>query len=246
VATLPLAAAAQAAPTITIAVPAAGAQYAQGSTVLSSYSCAGWTSCVGTVRNGQPISTASAGQTTFTVTATGKQSRRTVSTSKSVTYTVAAQPAPCSSGYAALTYDDGPTTMTSQYLSALAANDLRATFFDIGTNMQAYPNAVKAEVASGNALGDHTMTHPDSTTLTDEQVTGELKEQKQLAQSIAAYNEVVYRPPYGPENGSTWTDAVALGLMETTWTYDTNDWQGLSTGAIGNGALSMPTIKRLS
>jgi peptidoglycan/xylan/chitin deacetylase (PgdA/CDA1 family) len=238
VAALTLAAAAQAAPTITITTPAAGAQYAQNSTVLSSYNCSGSTSCIGTVPGGEPIPTASAGPTTFTVTATGKQGRRTVSSSKSVTYTVKAQPAPCSTGYVALTYDDGPTTMTSQYLTALAGNDLKATFFDIGNNMQAYPDAVKAEVASGEALADHTMTHPDLTTLTDEQITAELAGQKQLARSIAGYNEVVYRPPYGAENGNTWNDAFALGLMETTWTYDTNDWQEVPTSAIVNGALA--------
>ena len=233
---LALAASAQAAPSISITTPKAGAQYTQGSTVIASYSCSGATSCVGTVPNGQPIPTTAVGSFTFKVTASGKQGKRTVSTSKTVNYTAAAQPK-CN-GYVALTYDDGPTAMTSQYLSALAANGLKATFFDIGNNMQANPSAVKAEVAAGNALGDHTMSHPDLTTLTDDQITAELDGQKQLAQSIAGYTEVVDRPPYGAENANTWNDAFALGLMETTWTYDTNDWQGLSTSSIVDGALA--------
>jgi len=63
-------------PTVTIAAPVDGAEYAQGRRVLASYRClssfvsASIASCTGTVASGAPIDTATLGQRDFTVTAT--------------------------------------------------------------------------------------------------------------------------------------------------------------------------------
>jgi hypothetical protein len=63
------------APGITITSPAAGAVYPRGARVLADYSCddapgaSGVVSCVGTVADGAPISTARNGRATFTVSA---------------------------------------------------------------------------------------------------------------------------------------------------------------------------------
>lgn len=76
------------APTITITTPAAGATYPINSNLNASFSCSdnaagsGVDTCVGTVADGSPISTATAGSKSFTVTArdlAGNQSTKTVS-----------------------------------------------------------------------------------------------------------------------------------------------------------------------
>ncbi|MFN8473345.1 MAG: choice-of-anchor Q domain-containing protein [Anaerolineae bacterium] len=63
------------APTITITTPTDGAVYLQGAPLTASYTCSdpggsGVASCVGTVANGSPLSTATVGSFSFTVTAT--------------------------------------------------------------------------------------------------------------------------------------------------------------------------------
>jgi hypothetical protein len=78
-------------PSATINAPADGARYTKGQVVDAAYGCQegrdgpGIASCGGTVANGQPIDTASAGLHTFTVTATSTDGQSSAST---VSYTV--------------------------------------------------------------------------------------------------------------------------------------------------------------
>lgn len=79
------------APTVIVAAPDDGAVYGVGQAVNASYSCAdnaggsGVKTCAGTVVNGQPIDTQSAGAKSFTVTASDNAGN---SASKTVSYTV--------------------------------------------------------------------------------------------------------------------------------------------------------------
>jgi hypothetical protein len=77
-------------PTATIVTPASGSTYTVGDVVDASYSCAAGaggtlTSCVGSVANGSPIDTTTAGMHSFGVTATDADAQTDVATS---TYTV--------------------------------------------------------------------------------------------------------------------------------------------------------------
>ncbi len=222
------------APSVTITTPVAAATYGTYSTVNAAFSCKNATSCVGTVDNGQPVYTDANGTAkgggyySFSVTATGSNG---VTVTKSADYNVAF-PKTCPKGYVALTFDDGPGPLTEQYVDALDKAGVKATFFDIGDNMEVYPTQTRYEVSNGMRLGDHTMTHPDLTTLTDPEITAELQGQQQLALSIAGVTEDIYRPPYGAEDSNTWDDAWALGLMEIPWTADTEDWTSPSTASI--------------
>jgi Polysaccharide deacetylase len=60
----------------------------------------------------------------------------------------------------ALTFDDGPTTYTTQILAVLNSHGAHATFFDIGRQAAAGASAERAVLASGDMLGNHTWSHP--------------------------------------------------------------------------------------
>jgi peptidoglycan/xylan/chitin deacetylase (PgdA/CDA1 family) len=63
-----------------------------------------------------------------------------------------------------LTFDDGPwPTTTPHVLDALAKECVKATFFLIGRNAQAYPALARREVAEGHSIGNHTFSHPGRT-----------------------------------------------------------------------------------
>jgi len=206
--------------------------------VLANYSCAGATSCTGTVKNGSPIYTDQPGSVPggyYSFKVTAKQGKTSVT--KTANYNVAL-PTGCSAGYVALTYDDGPTPMTGQYLTALQTAGVKATFFDVGTAMQAAPSAVQAEAAAGMDVENHTWDHKDLTALTDAQIIAELQQQMTLANSLTGKTEDIYRPPFGAENGNTWDDAFSIGLREVTWTYDSNDWQSPATSQIVSNVLA--------
>lgn len=221
-------AAASAAPTITITRPVAEATYGLNENVLAAFTCAGATSCVGTFANGSPLWTGQVGYFAFKVTA--KSGSQTVT--KSANYHVAVGSAGCPNGYVALTYDDGPSTMTRQYVDTLVANGAKATFFTLGQNVQARPTDAQYIASHGMRIEDHTMTHPDLTSLTQAQMNQEINGQKTVVQSTTGQVETLLRPPYGYANGPTFDTADGFGLREMVWTIDTNDWAGRSTAQI--------------
>jgi peptidoglycan-N-acetylglucosamine deacetylase len=60
-----------------------------------------------------------------------------------------------------LTFDDGPLPRNSnQVLEILAAQCVKATFFEIGKMAQAYPEGVRKLIAAGHSVGTHSQTHP--------------------------------------------------------------------------------------
>ncbi|HMF06012.1 MAG TPA: polysaccharide deacetylase family protein [Methylocella sp.] len=63
-----------------------------------------------------------------------------------------------------LTFDDGPAAGTTpKVLDALANECVKATFFLVGHNSEAFPDLVKREVAEGHTVAHHTFTHPEVT-----------------------------------------------------------------------------------
>lgn len=60
-----------------------------------------------------------------------------------------------------LTFDDGPwPTTTPKVLDALKQECVRATFFLLGRNAEAFPAIVRRTLIEGHTLGHHTYSHP--------------------------------------------------------------------------------------
>jgi peptidoglycan/xylan/chitin deacetylase (PgdA/CDA1 family) len=60
-----------------------------------------------------------------------------------------------------LTFDDGPwPTTTPKVLDALRHECVRATFFLLGRNAEAYPKIARRELAEGHLIGHHSFSHP--------------------------------------------------------------------------------------
>lgn len=73
-------------------------------------------------------------------------------------------------GYVGLTFDDGPSGNTSALLGALQRNGLRATMFNQGQYAAANPAQVRAQVAAGMWVANHSYTHPHLTRLSQAQI----------------------------------------------------------------------------
>ncbi len=75
-----------------------------------------------------------------------------------------------------LTFDDGPAVPeTEQLLEILAEYDAKATFFVYGTMAKPLPEEVEKIVDAGQAIGNHTFSHPLLTTLSDQEIRQELR-----------------------------------------------------------------------
>jgi peptidoglycan/xylan/chitin deacetylase (PgdA/CDA1 family) len=124
----------------------------------------------------------------------------------------------------ALTFDDGPGPYTERLLSMLAAENVRATFFLIGESAVTYPNEVRAELAQGEEIGNHSWTHPQLTHLDDEQVADQQSRTAAEIQSIDGQAPTLFRPPYGDVNPRVSAVLGEHGAPVILWSVDTLDW----------------------
>ncbi len=66
----------------------------------------------------------------------------------------------------AITFDDGPDPeWTPKILDVLKKYGVKATFFQIGAEVEKYPGVAKRVFDEGHEIGNHTFTHPDISTI---------------------------------------------------------------------------------
>ncbi|WDZ85562.1 polysaccharide deacetylase family protein [Micromonospora cathayae] len=135
----------------------------------------------------------------------------------------------------ALTFDDGPDPYyTPQALAALRAYGVTATFCLVGENAQAHPDLVRAIVADGHTLCNHSWNH-------DVLLGGRSRQtiQTDLLRTNQAIRAAVpdARIAYFRQPGGAWTYPVVsvsheLGMMPLHWTVDPSDWRAPGAATI--------------
>ena len=137
----------------------------------------------------------------------------------------------------ALSFDDGPSTYTPAFVSMLAAQHVPATFFMIGEQVTgAYRATLRRELRDGDALGDHTFTHPDL--VASGGVYSQLQKTLQAIRGLTGYTPCVFRPPYGDYDRSVMATAMSLGLATILWDVDPSDWALPGVAAIEQRVLA--------
>ncbi|MFD7732543.1 polysaccharide deacetylase family protein [Kitasatospora phosalacinea] len=136
-------------------------------------------------------------------------------------------------GYVGLTFDDGPSNdHTPALLNALQQNGLRATMFNEGQYAAAYPAQVRAEVAAGMWVGNHSYTHPHLIQQSQAQIDSEVGNTQSAVANAGGGTPKLFRPPYGETNATLKAVEAKYGLTEVIWDVDSQDWNGASTAAI--------------
>jgi len=139
----------------------------------------------------------------------------------------------------ALTFDDGPQpNFTPQILHVLQQYGVHATFFCIGSQVQAYPAIVRQTVQGGNVVGNHSWSHPNLTTLSSAAIRQQLSTTSAAISQATGSVPTLFRPPYGATNETVRSIAAQLGMVQILWTLDTRDWQRPGVAAIVNAALT--------
>ncbi|KAI9314226.1 hypothetical protein BX666DRAFT_2054584 [Dichotomocladium elegans] len=131
----------------------------------------------------------------------------------------------CPSGEWGLTYDDGPTEFSPALYDFLDKTQQKATFFLIGGQVVKFPDHAKRLHQSGHELAMHTWSHSYLTTLTNEQIVGELKWNELAIKEATGVTPKFFRPPYGDIDDRVRAIATALGFTPVIWDHDTNDWK---------------------
>jgi peptidoglycan-N-acetylglucosamine deacetylase len=137
----------------------------------------------------------------------------------------------------AIGFDDGPAALTPAFVRMLEANRARATFFMIGRQVTgAYRATLLRELRDGDALGDHTFSHPDL--VRSGQASSQLSSTLRAIRSLSGYTPCVFRPPYGSYDQSVIDTAGSLGLATVVWNVDPADWALPGTQAIEQRVLA--------
>lgn len=91
-----------------------------------------------------------------------------------------------------LTFDDGPhPEITSAVLDILAQNEVPATFFCVGQNVEKHPDIVERIREEGHEIGNHTYRHESGWTTSNYQYL------KSYSRCQKLVNAKWFRPPYG-------------------------------------------------
>ncbi|HEY0265111.1 MAG TPA: glycosyltransferase [Rhizomicrobium sp.] len=154
-------------------------------------------------------------------------------------------------GKLALTFDDGPDPeWTPTILNILKEKKVPATFFMIGSNMEAHPGLVQQVMAEGHEVGNHTYTHPNLADTPPAAVRLELNATQRLFQALTGRSMRFFRSPYLSDASPSDADEIvpieqaqALGYIEVTANLDTLDWEQRSVPDMMNmvfGALNSP------
>jgi len=98
----------------------------------------------------------------------------------------------------ALTFDDGPKPgYTEKILEVLDAEQVKATFFLLGQDMEGYPEETKLIVAARHEVGNHAYSHKRMVFVSRARVAKEFEETEALIQAAGFDKETVFRPPFG-------------------------------------------------
>lgn len=122
----------------------------------------------------------------------------------------------------ALTFDDGPSNLyTIPILDILKSYGVVATFYEVGVNVEKYPELVRKEVEAGCEVGSHTYYHYVLGEQTYDFLVYEHKLADQAFLDAIGFIPKTVRPPQGDVMGYT---QVVYKEPLIGWSIDTLDW----------------------
>lgn len=100
------------------------------------------------------------------------------------------------------TFDDGPDPVhTPKILNVLKENNIKATFFLIGSKVEVYPEIVKRIYDEGHLIGNHTYSHSARYTLwTSNRIYEDIQRANDRIYKIIGQRPTLFRPPFGVTN----------------------------------------------
>lgn len=134
-----------------------------------------------------------------------------------------------------LTFDDGPSYLTSQFLDKLDKLDVYVTFFTIGVQMggqhgqELRDQLLRREALSGHAIANHTYTHGiyDDLYYGLDRFMDAVKRQDELVYQVAGYHPNVLRFPAGsyycPFRSTAIAELEAMGYGWIDWVGNAYD-----------------------
>ena len=133
-----------------------------------------------------------------------------------------------------LTFDDGPSVNTADVLDILKSNDIKATFFVLGTQVEKMPEMVKRAYQEGHYIANHGYSHQYSQIYSSPETVlqefNQCNSAVEKAIDVPEYNSHLFRFPGGSVGGkyaNLKAEAVTLleqnNIMHVDWNALTGD-----------------------
>ena len=118
-----------------------------------------------------------------------------------------------------LTFDDGPEEKsTSWLLDLLKKEDIKATFFCMGRQIESHPKLFQEILNHGHAVGNHTYNHENGSQTDKEEYLNSIKKTDELMSTI------LFRPPYGRLTRAQERQVTRMGKKTVMWTWNAHDY----------------------
>lgn len=121
---------------------------------------------------------------------------------------------------------------TAKILSILEKHGVKVTFFMTGGWVESYPEDVKAILAAGHDLGNHSENHKNMSQLSDTQKQEEIQKVHNKVKELTGYEMFLFRPPYGDYDNKVIKIVNKNGYYPIQWDVDSLDWKDYGADAI--------------
>lgn len=138
----------------------------------------------------------------------------------------------------ALTFDDGPSPLyTPRILDILDDFGVKATFFVLGVEAEAYPGLIRDIAARGHSIQNHTYRHYRLPSWHVSVMRDEIDHGADIIEELTGVRSSCFRPPFGATNATVFSVAAELGQPVLLWDVDTQDYATPGSFHITNRAL---------
>lgn len=125
----------------------------------------------------------------------------------------------------ALTFDDGPTVFTSNLINLLATNNVKATFFMMGSTVQSSPQIAIDALNNGHTLANHTLEHRHNSGRDPAELwQNSLNPTSNIFESVLGFRPRLFRPSYGEISNAQVNFLAEQNMKTILWSIDTRDW----------------------
>lgn len=111
---------------------------------------------------------------------------------------------------------------TAKILEILKKHNVHVTFFMTGGWVESYPDDVKAILAAGHDLGNHSENHKNMSQISNEEKEQELMKVHEKVKTLTGYDMFLFRPPYGDYDNNVVKTAQKCGYYTIQWDVDTS------------------------
>lgn len=134
----------------------------------------------------------------------------------------------------AFTFDDGPwPKSTQQILDILKDNDIKGTFFWVGSALKNHKDIAKEVVNEGHVVANHTWSHRYHK-YSAAGATEEIESNNKLIEELTGVESPLFRPPGGVLDNGLVDYVLKQNHVNVMWSVDSQDWKASSDKIIDN------------